>query len=66
MTPTEFAELRLMPLVLAFAAGVIVATVAAGPREARTVTVNDNLLISIECLPEVEGAPVWAATGGRP
>jgi hypothetical protein len=66
MTPTEFAERRLMPLVLAFAAGVIVATVAAGPREARTVTVNDNLLISIECLPEVEGAPVWAATGVRP
>jgi hypothetical protein len=66
MTPTEFAERRLMPLVLAFAAGVIVATAAAGRKEVTSVTLADNLVVSIECIPEVEGAPVWMATGARP
>lgn len=66
MTHTEFAERRLLPLVLAFAAGVIVATVAAGRKEVMSVTLADNLVVSIECIPEVEGAPVWMATGERP
>lgn len=66
MTSTDFVERRLLPLVMAFGAGVIIATLAAEPREALTITAHDNLMIGIECVPAVEGAPVWVATGARP
>lgn len=62
----DFVESRMLPLVMAFGAGVVIATLAAEPREVTTITGNDLLLIGIECVPAVEGAPVWVAGRDKP
>lgn len=64
MTASEFCERRLLPLTMAFGVGVIVTTFAAEPRE--PIAATDELAITIECVPGIEGAPVWVASGARP
>lgn len=59
----DFVEKRLLPLVMAFGAGVVL-TVWSGERENAgrlTVSLHDNLIVGVECVPDMPGVTAWIA-----
>lgn len=59
----DFVEKRLLPLVLAFGAGVVL-TVWSGERENAgklTGNLHDNLIVGVECVPDMPGVTAWIA-----